>query len=37
VLRMLFYRNGWLIKEGLPTPYESAIKQTPFGRTMALA
>jgi hypothetical protein len=27
VLRMLFYRNGWLIKEGLPTPYESAINK----------
>jgi alkylation response protein AidB-like acyl-CoA dehydrogenase len=27
VLRMLFYRNGWLIKEGLPTPYESALNK----------
>src|SRR4029450_14009511 len=27
VLRMLFYRNGWLIKEGLPTPYESAMNK----------
>jgi alkylation response protein AidB-like acyl-CoA dehydrogenase len=26
-LRMLFYRNGWLIKEGLPTPYESALNK----------
>ena len=27
VLRMLFYRNGWLIREGLPTPYESALNK----------
>lgn len=27
VLRMLFYRNGWLIKEGLPTPYESSLNK----------
>ena len=27
VLRMLFYSNGWLIKEGLPTPYESAMNK----------
>jgi alkylation response protein AidB-like acyl-CoA dehydrogenase len=27
VLRMLFYRNGWLLKEGLPTPYESALNK----------
>lgn len=27
VLRMLFYRNGWLIKEGMPTPYESALNK----------
>ncbi|MBM3227133.1 MAG: hypothetical protein FJZ47_25480, partial [Candidatus Tectomicrobia bacterium] len=27
VLRMLFYRNGWLIQEGLPTPYESALNK----------
>jgi alkylation response protein AidB-like acyl-CoA dehydrogenase len=27
VLRMLFYRNGWLIKEGLPTLYESAMNK----------
>ena len=25
VLRMLFYRHGWLIQEGLPTPYASAM------------
>jgi alkylation response protein AidB-like acyl-CoA dehydrogenase len=24
---MLFYRNGWLLKEGLPTPYESALNK----------
>ena len=27
VLRMLFYRNGWLIKEGLPTRYESSLNK----------
>lgn len=27
VLRMLFYRNGWLIREGLPTRYESALNK----------
>jgi alkylation response protein AidB-like acyl-CoA dehydrogenase len=27
VLRRLFYRNGWLIREGLPTPYESALNK----------
>ena len=27
VLRMLFYRNGWLIREDLPTPYESALNK----------
>jgi hypothetical protein len=27
VLRVLFYRNGWLLKEGLPTPYESALNK----------
>ena len=27
VLRMLFYRNGWLLREGLPTPYESALNK----------
>jgi hypothetical protein len=27
VLRMLFYRNGWLIREGLPTLYESALNK----------
>ena len=27
VIRMLFYRNGWLIQEGLPTPYESALNK----------
>jgi alkylation response protein AidB-like acyl-CoA dehydrogenase len=27
VLRLLFYRNGWLIREGLPTPYESALNK----------
>jgi hypothetical protein len=27
VLRMLFYRNGWLIKESLPTLYESAMNK----------
>jgi hypothetical protein len=27
VLRMLFYRNGWLIREGLPTPHESALNK----------
>ena len=26
-LRMLYYRNGWLLKEGLPTPYESALNK----------
>jgi alkylation response protein AidB-like acyl-CoA dehydrogenase len=26
-LRMMFYRNGWLLKEGLPTPYESALNK----------
>lgn len=26
-LRMMFYRNGRLIKEGLPTPYESALNK----------
>jgi alkylation response protein AidB-like acyl-CoA dehydrogenase len=25
VLRLLFYRTGWLIAQGLPTPYESAL------------
>jgi alkylation response protein AidB-like acyl-CoA dehydrogenase len=25
VLRLLFYRTGWMIQEGLPTPYESAL------------
>jgi alkylation response protein AidB-like acyl-CoA dehydrogenase len=24
---MLFYRNGWLIKEEIPTPYESAMNK----------
>lgn len=24
-LRLLFYRIGWMIQEGLPTPYESAL------------
>jgi alkylation response protein AidB-like acyl-CoA dehydrogenase len=27
VLRLLFYRNGYLLKEGLPTPYESALNK----------
>ncbi len=27
VIRTLFYRNGWLIQEGLPTPYESALNK----------
>lgn len=27
VLRTLFYRNGWLLKEGLPTSYESAMNK----------
>ena len=27
VLRILFYRNGWLIREGLPTLYESALNK----------
>jgi alkylation response protein AidB-like acyl-CoA dehydrogenase len=27
VVRMLFYRNGWLIKEGLPTLYESSLNK----------
>jgi alkylation response protein AidB-like acyl-CoA dehydrogenase len=27
VLRMLFYRNGWLIKEGMPILYESALNK----------
>jgi alkylation response protein AidB-like acyl-CoA dehydrogenase len=27
VLRMLFYRNSWLLREGLPTPYESALNK----------
>ncbi|MCZ6876136.1 MAG: acyl-CoA dehydrogenase family protein [bacterium] len=27
VLRMLFYRNGWLIKEGLPTLYEPSLNK----------
>lgn len=27
VLRMLFYRNGWLLQEGLPTPYESSLNK----------
>lgn len=27
VLRMLFYRNGWLIREGIPTPHESALNK----------
>ena len=27
VLRVLFYRNGWLIKEGLPTRYESSLNK----------
>jgi hypothetical protein len=27
VLRMLFYRNGWLIREGMPTTYESSINK----------
>ncbi len=27
VLRMLFYRNGWLIRESLPTLYESALNK----------
>jgi 3-oxocholest-4-en-26-oyl-CoA dehydrogenase alpha subunit len=27
VMRMLFYRNAWLIQEGLPTPYESALNK----------
>jgi alkylation response protein AidB-like acyl-CoA dehydrogenase len=27
VLRILFYRNGWLLREGLPTPYESALNK----------
>lgn len=26
-LRMMFYRNGWLLSEGLPTPYESALNK----------
>jgi alkylation response protein AidB-like acyl-CoA dehydrogenase len=26
-LRMLFYRNGWLIREGLPTLHESALNK----------
>lgn len=26
-LRMMFYRNGWLLREGLPTPYESALNK----------
>jgi 3-oxocholest-4-en-26-oyl-CoA dehydrogenase alpha subunit len=25
VLRLLFYRIGWMIEQGLPTPYESAL------------
>jgi alkylation response protein AidB-like acyl-CoA dehydrogenase len=24
-LRLLFYRNGWMLQQGLPTPYESAL------------
>jgi 3-oxocholest-4-en-26-oyl-CoA dehydrogenase alpha subunit len=27
ILRRLYYRNGWLLKEGLPTPYESALNK----------
>jgi alkylation response protein AidB-like acyl-CoA dehydrogenase len=27
VMRMLFYRNAWLIQESLPTPYESALNK----------
>lgn len=27
VLRMLYYRNGWLLKEGRPTPYESSLNK----------
>jgi 3-oxocholest-4-en-26-oyl-CoA dehydrogenase alpha subunit len=30
VLRLLFYRTGWMIQERLPTPYESAL-----GKVMA--
>jgi alkylation response protein AidB-like acyl-CoA dehydrogenase len=25
VLRLLFYRIGWMLEEGLPTPYETAL------------
>jgi alkylation response protein AidB-like acyl-CoA dehydrogenase len=25
VLRLLFYRIGWMLQEGLPTPYETAL------------
>lgn len=27
VLRVMFYRNGWLIKEGLPTRYEPSLNK----------
>ena len=27
VLRMLYYRNGWLLKEGRATPYESSLNK----------
>lgn len=26
-LRVLFYRNGWMLREGMPTPYESALNK----------
>jgi alkylation response protein AidB-like acyl-CoA dehydrogenase len=26
-LRLMFYRQGWLIQEGLPTPYESSLNK----------
>jgi alkylation response protein AidB-like acyl-CoA dehydrogenase len=29
-LRMLFYRTGWMLQQGIPTPYESAL-----GKVMA--